>query len=300
MLYEQIQSNKRRTIVLLVGFLILVGVVGAAVGYLLLDSLETGVIGALLIGAVYTVIMISNSTNVVMAMNHGQEITQADQAPELWHTVEDMAMVAQLPMPRVFIIQDDSPNAFATGNSPKNAAVAATTGLLAVMDRNELEGVIGHEMSHVRNYDIRISTIALALAAAITLLTNLGSHWWIFGSGGRSRDNRDNNNGGGNGLQVLLLVFSILVMVLAPLVAGMIQMAISRNREYLADAGSVELTRNPQELISALRKLGAAKPMQDVDSSSAALYISNPLKNKKHLFDTHPPIEERIARLEKM
>ncbi|CAM3134815.1 zinc metalloprotease HtpX [Leuconostoc rapi] len=297
MLFEQIQSNKRRTIVLLVGFLILVGIVGAAVGYLLLGSLEYGVVGALIIGVVYTVIMISNSTNVVMAMNHGNEITQADQAPELWHTVEDMAMVAQVPMPRVFVIQDASPNAFATGNSPKNAAVAATTGLLAMMDRHELEGVIGHEISHVRNYDIRISTIALALMAAITLLTNLGSNWWFFGGSNRNRNDRDNNGGG---LQVILLIFSILVMVLAPLLAGVIQMAISRNREYLADAGSVELTRNPQELISALRKLGSAKPMANVDPSSAALYISNPLKKKTHLFETHPPIEERIARLERM
>lgn len=298
MLYEQIQSNKRRTIVLLVGFLVLVGIVGAAVGYLLLRSLSTGIIGALVIGAIYILIMVGNSTNVVMAMNHGIEVTQADQAPELWHTVEDMAMVAQLPMPRVFIIQDDSPNAFATGNSPKTAAVAATTGLLALMNRNELEGVIGHEMSHVRNYDIRISTIALALTAAITMLTNLGSNWWLFaGDNGRDRDNRDSNSGGG---QILIFVLSIVVMMFAPLVAAVIQMAISRNREYLADAGSVELTRNPQELISALRKLETAPPMQDVDASSAALYINDPLEKQAHLFDTHPPLTERIERLEKM
>lgn len=298
MLFEQIKSNKRRTIVLLGGFFILVGIVGAAVGYLLLGSISYGIIAALVIGGVYTVIMISHSTNVVMAMNNGTEITQADQAPELWHTVEDMAMVAQVPMPRVFVIQDASPNAFATGNSPKNAAVAATTGLLAIMDRHELEGVIGHEISHVRNYDIRISTIALALMAAITMLTNLGSNWWFFGNGNRNRNERDDNNSGG--LQIILFVFSILVMLLAPLLAGVIQMAISRNREYLADAGSVELTRNPQELISALRKLGSAKPMANVDPSSAALYISNPLKKKANLFETHPPIEERIACLEKM
>ncbi|OQJ81361.1 zinc metalloprotease HtpX, partial [Leuconostoc pseudomesenteroides] len=268
-----------------------------AVGYLLLDSLVYGVVAAIIIGAVYTAIMISNSTAVVMAMNHGQEITNADQQPELWHAVEDMAMVAQVPMPRVFVIADESPNAFATGNDPKHAAVAATTGLLRIMTRSELEGVIGHEMSHVRNYDIRISTIALALSAAITLLTNIGGNWWFWGSGERRRDNDRNNSGG---LQAILMIFSILMMVLAPLAAVAVQMAISRNREYLADAGSVELTRNPQGLISALRKLGGAEPMQDVDPSSAALYISNPLKNKEHLFDTHPPIEERIARLEKM
>ncbi|KAA8371062.1 zinc metalloprotease HtpX [Leuconostoc carnosum] len=297
MLYEQIQSNKRRTIVLLVGFFILVAIVGAAVGYLLLGSLELGIIAAIVIGVIYTLIMISNSTSVVMAMNHGTEIKNADEEPELWHTVEDMSMVAQVPMPRVFIIQDDSPNAFATGNSPKNSAVAATTGLLKIMNRHELEGVIGHEISHIRNYDIRISTIALALTAAISLLVNLGSNWWFWGSGTNRRDNRE---GGSNGAQIFLLIFSIIIMVLAPLVATVVQLAISRNREYLADAGSVELTRNPEELISALSKLGSAKPMENVDPSSASLYISNPLKQKKHLFDTHPPIEERIARLQKM
>lgn len=298
MLYEQIQSNKRRTVGLLLGFLILVGLVGAAVGYLLLGSLTTGIVGGLVIGAIYSLLMVSNSTNLVMTMNHAIEVTRADQAPELWHTVEDMAMVAQVPMPRVFIIQDDSPNAFATGNSPKTAAVAVTTGLLALMNRQELEGVIAHEMSHIRNYDIRIATIALALTAAITMLTNLGSNWWFFaGASGRDRDNRDNNSGGG---QILIFVLSLAVMMFAPLVAAIIQMAISRNREYLADAGSVALTRNPQELIAALRKLDSAPPMQDVDPSSAALYISYPLEKKAHLFDTHPPIAERIARLEKM
>lgn len=298
MLYEQIQSNKRRTVGLLLGFLILVGLVGAAVGYLLLGSLTTGIVGGLVIGAIYSLLMVSNSTNLVMTMNHAIEVTRADQAPELWHTVEDMAMVAQVPMPRVFIIQDDSPNAFATGNSPKTVAVAVTTGLLALMNRQELEGVIAHEMSHIRNYDIRIATIALALTAAITMLTNLGSNWWFFaGASGRDRDNRDNNSGGG---QILIFVLSLAVMMFAPLVAAIIQMAISRNREYLADAGSVALTRNPQELIAALRKLDSAPPMQDVDPSSAALYINNPLEKKVHLFDTHPPIAERIARLEKM
>lgn len=282
----------------MLGFLILVGLVGAAVGYLLLGSLTTGIVGGWVIGAIYSLLMVSNSTNLVMTMNHAIEVTRADQAPELWHTVEDMAMVAQVPMPRVFIIQDDSPNAFATGNSPKTAAVAVTTGLLALMNRQELEGVIAHEMSHIRNYDIRIATIALALTAAITMLTNLGSNWWFFaGASGRDRDNRDNNSGGG---QILIFVLSLAVMMFAPLVAAIIQMAISRNREYLADAGSVALTRNPQELIAALRKLDSAPPMQDVDPSSAALYISNPLEKKAHLFDTHPPIAERIARLEKM
>ncbi|MBU7455754.1 zinc metalloprotease HtpX [Leuconostoc fallax] len=296
MLFEQIQSNKRKTIVLLVAFIIFVAIVGAAVGYLLWRSLEFGIIAGIIIAVIYMTIMISNSTSVVMAMNNAHEITSSDQSPELWHTVEDMAMVAQVPMPRVFIIDDQSPNAFATGNNPQKSAVAATTGLLSTMNRSELEGVIGHEISHIRNYDIRISTIALALSAAITFLVNMGSNWWLWGSG----DRRDNNREGGGGLQIILIVFSIVIMILAPLAAAAVQMAISRNREYLADASSVALTRNPQGLISALEKLGRARPMKDVDSASAALYISNPLKNKQHLFDTHPPLEERIARLEKM
>lgn len=300
MLFEQIRQNKRRTIYVLVGFILLVMAIGAAVGYVFFNSSIVGLVMALVIAVVYSFIMIGNSTNVVMSMNHAQEITSAEQAPMLWHTVEDMAMVAQVPMPRVFIIDDPSPNAFATGNDPQHAAVAATTGILRVLSREELEGVIGHEMSHVRNYDIRLQTIALALSAAISLLVNIGmnSFWW----GGGRRD-RDNDNNGGGYLQIIMIIVSILLVILGPLAASIAQMALSRNREYLADAGSVELTRNPQGLISALRKISSSEPMQAADASSAALYISDPFKKKRsfsHLFDTHPPIEDRIERLEKM
>lgn len=300
MLFEQIRQNKRRTIYVLVGFILLVMAIGAAVGYVFFNSSIVGLVMALVIAVVYSFIMIGNSTNVVMSMNHAQEITSAEQAPMLWHTVEDMAMVAQVPMPRVFIIDDPSPNAFATGNDPQHAAVAATTGILRVLSREELEGVIGHEMSHVRNYDIRLQTIALALSAAISLLVNIGmnSFWW----GGGRRD-RDNDNNGGGYLQIIMFIVSILLVILGPLAASIAQMALSRNREYLADAGSVELTRNPQGLISALRKISSSEPMRAADASSAALYISDPFKKKRsfsHLFDTHPPIEDRIERLEKM
>ncbi|WP_295731738.1 zinc metalloprotease HtpX [uncultured Limosilactobacillus sp.] len=297
MLYQQIARNKRMTIVVMTGFTALVALVGAAVGYLFAGTATGGIVIALVIALIYISVMVGQSTEVVMRMNHAREIHSADEAPELWHVVEDMAMVAQVPMPRVFIIDDPSPNAFATGNNPEHAAVAATTGLLQMMNREELEGVMGHEMSHVRNYDIRLQTIALALASAIGALTGFVSHFWWFG--GSNRD--DDRDGSG----VIAVFGSILLIILAPLAASIAQMALSRNREYLADAGSVELTRNPHGMISALTKLKNAQPMRDPDPNSSALYISDPEKNGKkrwfsHLFDTHPPLDDRIARLQRM
>lgn len=297
MLFEQIARNKRRTVYLLIGFMALVMLVGAAIGYLFFRSAMVGAIIAIIAGALYAWLMIEQSTSIVMNMNNAQEITSKEQAPQLWNIVEDMALVARVPMPRVFIIDDPSPNAFATGSSPEHAAVAATTGILERLTREELEGVMAHEMTHVRNYDIRISTIAIALTAVISMLVNFGSNFWFLGSH-RDEDERENNGAG----QILALVFSIALMIFGPLAATIVQMAISRNREYLADAGAVELTRNPQGLINALKKIAMSEPMTSADPSSAALYIENPLKGKSvaNLFSTHPATEDRIARLEKM
>lgn len=299
MLYQQIAKNKRKTIFVLAGFLILVALIGAAIGYLFAGTAVGGIIIAGVLAVIYMSVMVSQSTDVVMNMNNAQKVHSAQEAPELWHVVEDMAMVAQVPMPRVFIINDPSPNAFATGNDPQHSAVAATTGLLQIMNREELEGVMGHEMSHVRNYDIRLQTIALALSAAITALVNFAGNFWWFGGGRRSDDDDDSAIG------IFAIIGSILLIILAPLAASIAQMALSRNREYLADAGAVELTRNPHGLISALQKLQNAQPMKNVAPSSSSLYISDPELNRRHkrfahLFDTHPPLEERIARLEEM
>lgn len=299
MLYQQIAKNKRKTIFVLTGFLILVALIGAAIGYLFAGTAVGGIIIAGVLAVIYMSVMVSQSTDVVMNMNNAQEIHSAQEAPKLWHVVEDMAMVAQVPMPRVFIIDDPSPNAFATGNDPQHSAVAATTGLLQIMNREELEGVMGHEMSHVRNYDIRLQTIALALSAAITALVNFAGNFWWFG-GGRSSDDDDDS-----AIGIFAIIGSILLIILAPLAASIAQMALSRNREYLADAGAVELTRNPHGLISALQKLQNAQPMKNVAPSSSSLYISDPELNRRHkrfahLFDTHPPLDERIARLEEM
>ena len=299
MLYQQIAKNKRKTVFVLAGFLILVALIGAAIGYLFAGTAVGGIIIAGVLAVIYMSVIVSQSTDVVMNMNNAREIHSAQEAPELWHVVEDMAMVAQVPMPRVFIIDDPSPNAFATGNDPQHSAVAATTGLLQIMNREELEGVMGHEMSHVRNYDIRLQTIALALSAAITALVNFAGNFWWFG-GGRSSDDDDDS-----AIGIFAIIGSILLIILAPLAASIAQMALSRNREYLADAGAVELTRNPNGLISALQKLQNAQPMKKVAPSSSSLYISDPELNRRHkrfahLFDTHPPLDERIARLEEM
>ena len=298
MLFDQIASNKRRTWVLLIAFFALLAIIGAAVGYLWLDSTLGGVIIAFIIGGIYAFSMIFQSTEVVMSMNGARQVTEAE-APDLYHVVEDMAMVAQVPMPRVYIVEDSSPNAFATGSKPENAAVAATTGLLNLMNREELEAVIGHEVSHIRNYDIRISTIAVALASAVTMLSSLAGRMMWFGGGGRRRNSRDNDSG----LEILMLILSLVAIILAPLAATLVQLAISRQREFLADASSVELTRNPQGMISALQKLDNSEPMhRHVDDASAALYISDPKKKGglQKLFYTHPPISERVERLRKM
>ena len=299
MLFDQITSNKRRTWLLLIAFFGLLALVGAAIGYLWLRSAVGGVLLALIIGAIYAGVMIFQSTEVVMAMNGAREVSEQE-APELYHIVQDMAMVAQIPMPRVFIIEDSSLNAFATGSNPQNAAVAATSGLLAIMNREELEAVMGHEVSHIRNYDIRISTIAVALASAITLLSSMAGRMMWWGGAGRRRSDNDRD---GNGLEIIMLVISLLAIVLAPLAATLVQLAISRQREFLADASSVELTRNPQGMINALRKLDNSEPMHHhVDDASSALYINDPKKGGglQKLFYTHPPISERIERLKHM
>lgn len=297
MLFEQITKNKRKTVGLFLVFFFFVGLVGAALGYFMWRSASMGLLIAIVLGLIYGVYVFSQSTDIVMQMNHAQEVSGPAEAPELWHVVEDMALVAQVPMPRVFIIDDPSPNAFATGNNPNQAAVAATRGILETLNRNELEGVMAHEMTHVRNYDIRVQTLAVALTSLISLLANFGTNFMFWGNGSR----RDDDN---NATNIVGVVVSLLVLVLAPMVATMVQLAISRNREFLADAGAVELTRNPQALIQALQKISQSQPMEEenVAPSSAGLYISNPLsaENMNKLFATHPPVEDRIAALGKM
>ena len=209
-------------------------------------------------------------------------------------------MVAQVPMPRVFVIKDPSPNAFATGNSPEKAAVAVTTGLLERLNREELEGVLAHEFGHIRNYDVRLQTVAIAMGAVIAFLVQFSTRMMWFG-GGRRRSNDDNE---GSVMDIILMVLALFAIILGPLMSTMMQMALSRNREYLADATAVEFTRNPHGLISALEKISGGPVMKNADPQSAALYIANPFKKNEgerdSLFATHPSTANRIKRLEAM
>ena len=295
MLYQQIARNKRKTVVVMAVFVVILTLVGAGFGYLFSNSPWSGIIIALVASLLYLFLVMRNPENMVMSLNHAQEIHEQDN-PQLWHIVQDMAMVGQVPMPRVFIINDPSPNAFATGRDPDHSAVAVTQGLLDMMNREELEGVLGHEISHIRNYDIRLSTIAVVLVGVISFLSGVASRVIWFGGGDRDND-RDSN--------VIEMIFKVVaivfVLILGPLSASLAQMALSRNREYLADASSVELTRNPHGLISALQKIEGSQPMKQADRSSSGLYIENPFRHRGgSLFDTHPPTADRIARLEKM
>lgn len=193
MLYQQIARNKRKTALIMVLFVVILALVGAGLGYLFSNSPWMGIIIALVGSLIYLLIMWQNPANMIMNLNHAQEIQEADN-PELWHIVEDMAMVARVPMPRVYIIPDPSPNAFATGRDPNHSAVAVTEGILQLMDREELEGVLGHELSHVRNYDILLSTIAVVLVGVISFISGMASRYIWFAGGGRDRDDdRDSN-----------------------------------------------------------------------------------------------------------
>ena len=293
MLYQQIARNKRKTVVVMAAFVIILTLVGAGFGYLFSNTPWTGIFIALIGSLTYLFLVMRDPANMVMSLNHAQEIHEQDN-PQLWHIIEDMAMVGRVPMPRVFIINDPSPNAFATGRDPDHSAVAVTQGLLDMMDREELEGVLGHEISHIRNYDIRLSTIAVVLVGVISFLSGLASRFIWFGG---SDDDDDNNNAFEMIFKVVAIVF---VLILGPLSASLAQMALSRNREFLADASSVELTRNPQGLISALEKIEGSQPMKQADRSSSGMYIENPFKHSGSLFDTHPPTAERIKRLRQM
>ncbi len=229
---------------------------------------------------------------MALASSGAKEI-QKEQAPELWNIVENLAITNGMPMPRIYVIQDAAPNAFATGRNPKHASVAVTTGLLQMMERNELEGVLAHELSHVKNYDILVMTIVIVLVGVVTLLADWLLRSSIFGR----RDDRENNQA-----TIVLFVVGLVLSILSPLFAELIKLAISRQREYLADASGALMTRYPEGLASALEKIASYKGrMKKANHATAHLFIANPFGGAaKTLFSTHPPVEKRIARLRQM
>ncbi len=286
-MYKQIAENKRRTIYIIIGFVLMVGVIASLFAWAYNDPFIA--VWTVIVSIVYAVIQYYAAGSLTMVMTGAKEITKKDN-PRFYNIVENLSITTGLPMPKVYIIDDKAPNAFATGRDPKHAAVAATTGLLDIMNDKEVTAVMAHEMSHVKNYDIRVSMIVFGLVCVIGLISDLAFRMMFYG-------NRQRNNEGSPVGYVLVLIAA----VLSPIVASLAQMAVSRQREYLADASAVNITRYPEGMIDALKKLQShSTPMKSQNVAAEAMYINNPLRKGffSNLFSSHPPIEKRIERLE--
>jgi heat shock protein HtpX len=289
-MYSAIAANKRNTIFIVFGFVALLG----GLAYWWGQSSGNGSSAFMIIGfvALYALFQYFVASSIAVAMTGAVPITKSDN-PRLWRIVENLAITEGMPMPKLYVIPDEAPNAFATGRDPKHAVVAATTGLLAIMDDKELEGVMAHELGHVKNYDIRVTTIVFGLVSAVAVLADFAIRMAFF-SGGNRRDSND------NGFGAALIIIGIAASLIAWLVGPIVSAAVSRQREYLADATGAQTTRYPEGLASALEKLGQyGRPMRRASSSMAHMYINDPVKPglTERLFSTHPPIPQRIARL---
>ena len=286
-MYKQIAENKRKTVLIMAGFVVMIGLIAAAFAFFYNDPMIA--VWTVVISLIYAVVQYFLASSLAVAMTGAHQITKKEN-PRLYNIVENLSISMGLPMPKVYIVDDPAPNAFATGRDPKHALVAATTGLLDIMDNKELNAVMAHEMSHVKNYDIRVSMIVFGLVCVVGLISDIAFRMMFFGD--RRRDDE------GSPVGYLLIVFAA---IFAPLCAGLAQMAVSRQREYLADASAVHATRYPEGMISALKKLQShTQPMKSQNVATEALYINNPLRKGffSNLFSSHPPIEKRIERLE--
>jgi len=298
LVYDRISANRRQTWIMMFLFVAVAGGFATLIGYVV--GLPLAAAPFLFAGlAAYAIFSYYASSDVALAVSGAHKVTKED-APELYRIVENLCIGSGLPMPKVYVIEDSAPNAFATGRDPQHASVTATRGLLDKLDKSETEGVIAHEMSHIGNYDIRVMTITVVLVGLIALLADLFMRWTWFGAGGRA-SNRDR---GGAAFAILVLV-AIALAILAPIAAQLIQLAISRQREYLADASGALLCRNPDALARALEKISAdPDPLEVANKATAHLYFSNPLREHQsflnNLFSTHPPVEERIRLLRAM
>ena len=300
--YREIARNRRRSWVLVALVILVLGALGGAIGYATGIG-WAGIIGAVILAAVMSVGSYYAGDSLVMLTSGAREVNVAnppDDYRQLVNVVTEMSLAGGLPMPRVWIIDDTAPNAFATGRDPKHASVAATTGLLQKLDREALQGVIGHEMSHIGNYDIRFTLLVGVLVGAIALLADFFLRFTFWGGGRRSDSDR---GGGGGAAAAIIFVLAIILAIIAPLIGRIVQASVSRTRESLADATSVELTRNPVGLARALRTIADDSEVLEVaNRATQHLYIVNPIKSfeerSKSLFDTHPPIGERIRALE--
>lgn len=297
-MYDQIASNKLRSAALIAVFVVLVLALGWVFGQAT-DYGYAGFVVAMVVAFAMAWGSYWYSDRIVLAMSRARPVDK-EREPYIVNTIEGLAIAAGLPVPKAYVIDDPAPNAFATGRNPENAAIAVTTGLIEKLERLELEGVIAHELAHVKNYDTLVQTLAAVLAGTVALVSDwmIRSFWW---GGGRRRSDSE----GGGQAQLVFMAIGLVLAIIAPLFAVLIQMAISRRREYLADANSALLTRYPAGLASALKKIaGDTNKLSVANKATESLYIYNPLKDYKGgvnaLFNTHPPIEERIKRLEAM
>jgi len=301
---EQIARNKRRTFLMLFGFVLLITLVATAI-VLLFGAGWVGVIIAFVIAIALAWGSYFNSDKIAIAASRAKPADETEYR-RYHNLVEGLCIAAGLPKPKLYVVDDAAPNAFATGRNPKHASLAVTTGLLQIVNRVELEGVVAHELSHVKNYDILVTTIAVLAVGVIALLADIGLRFAFWGS---MTDRRDNSSSDSGPLGAVLAVASLAILMLAPFAGYLMQMAMSRNREYLADASGVQLTRYPPGLISALEKLRDDHAVvHNATKATAQMWIEQPLETdeKKQgskfnkLFDTHPPLEDRIARLQEM
>lgn len=286
-MYKQIAENRRKTVFIVIGFVLMIGAIAGVFAWFYQDPWIA--VWTTAAAIIYALIQYYFAGNIAMMMTGAKEIAKKDN-PRLYNIVENLSITTGLPTPKVYIIDDKAPNAFATGRDPKHAAVAATTGLLDIMDDKELTAVMAHEMSHVKNYDIRVSMIVFGLVCVVGMISDLGFRFMYYGN--RRRDNEGSPLG---------YVMILIVAILAPIFASIAQMAVSRQREYLADASAVNITRYPEGMIAALKKLQShAQPMKSQNIATEAMYINNPLRKGffSNLFSSHPPIEKRIERLE--
>ena len=292
-MYSAIARNKRNTVFIIILFLAIIAGLGWIANAVYSRPGSYGIlILTLVVASGYALVQYFMAGRQAVAMSGGIRINSKAEHPRLWNIVENLSITTGTPMPEIYVISDPAPNAFATGRDPQHAIVAATTGLLEIMDDSELEGVMAHELGHVRNYDIRLSMVVFGLVVAVGFISDMFLRMAFFG--------RNNNNNNGN---PVVMVFGLVAIIVAPLVASMVQLAVSRQREYLADATSALTTRHPDALASALAKLETyGRPMQKQNSSMAHLWIANPLKPgmMAKLFSTHPPIDDRIERLHTM
>jgi len=293
-MYEEIQSNKRKSIFLIIGFIFLISIIGFAFGLLIFNYGEIGFIIALIIALIMVVFNYYKGDKLILKISKARKPTKEENA-YLINVVEELSIAAGVPVPKIWVIDDSAPNAFATGRDPQHASIAVTSGLLKKLNRLELEGVIAHEMSHIKNYDIRLMMLASVLVGVVVLLSDMMIRSFLWGGRGSS----DERKGG-----VLMIVVALLLAILAPLFAYLLQFALSRRREFLADANAALLTRYPEGLASALEKLSKDKEALEVaNRGTEPLYIVTPSNLKGRfgkLFSTHPPIQERIKRLRGM